>query len=64
MSDDETPLRNEPSWMEGLNDVGEVIEGINHALERPERFTSAHLSALAGELQETARRYGVYEPLD
>ena len=50
--------------MEGLNDVGEVIEGINHALERPERFTSAHLSALAGELQETARRYGVYEPLD
>lgn len=64
MSDDDAPIWNEPPWLAGFNDVGEVIEGINIALQRPERFSSDHLTALAKELQEVARRYGVYEPLD
>jgi hypothetical protein len=65
MTDDsEPPIWNEPLWLAGLNDVGEVLEGIKIALERPERFTSEQLSALAQELQEAARRYGVYEPFD
>jgi hypothetical protein len=34
------------------------------ALERPERFTSTHLTALAREIEAVAVRYGVYEPLD
>ncbi len=55
---------NEPPWLAGLNDVGEVIEAINRALERPERFTSEHLSAVAVDLAEVALRGGVYEPHD
>jgi hypothetical protein len=64
MSDDEAPIWNEPEWMAGLNDLGEVIEAINRALQRPERFTSHQLSSLAGELQKVARRYGVWDPHD
>jgi hypothetical protein len=64
VADDEVPIWNEPEWMAGLNDVGEVIEAINVALQRPERFTSDHLTSLANELADVARRHGVFEPLD
>jgi hypothetical protein len=49
---------------EGLTDLGEVFEGIRSALDRPERFSSETLTALAQEIEAAARRYGVYEPLD
>jgi hypothetical protein len=51
-------------YLAGLNDLGEVLEGIQIALDRPDRFTSEHLSALANEIAAVAERYGVYEPLD
>jgi hypothetical protein len=37
---------------------------INMALERPERYSSETLTALAKELEAAAVRYGVYEPHD
>lgn len=63
-NDDDAPIWHEPPWLEGLNDLGEVLEGIQIALARPERFTTEQLQALAREVQGAARRYGVYEPLD
>jgi hypothetical protein len=48
----------------GLNDLGEVLEGIQNALEKPERFTSETLSRLAREIEEAAQRHEVYEPFD
>jgi hypothetical protein len=63
-SDDDAPIWREPPWLEGLNDLGEVLEGIQIALDRPERFTTEQLQALAREVQDAARRHGVYEPLD
>lgn len=63
MDEQESPY-NEPPWIEGVNDLGEVIEGIQLALRRPERFSSEQLSGLASEIQDAARRYGVYEPID
>jgi hypothetical protein len=63
VDEEENPHQESP-WMEGLNDLGEVIEGINIALGRPERFSSEQLSSLAREIQDAARRYGVYEPID
>jgi hypothetical protein len=62
-NDEESPY-SEPPYLEGLNNLGEVIEGIRLALQRPERFTTAHLQRMAHELEEIARRYGVYEPLE
>jgi hypothetical protein len=64
MADDEGPIYEEPPYLEGLNDLGEVLEGVQVALGRPERFSSETLSALAGEIAAAARRYGVYEPFD
>jgi hypothetical protein len=29
--DDDVPIWNEPLWMEGLNDLGQVLEGITNA---------------------------------
>jgi hypothetical protein len=63
-NDKAAPIWHEPPWLEGLNDLGEVLEGIENALSRPERFTSEQLAALAHELQAAARRHGVYEPPD
>jgi hypothetical protein len=60
----EPPIWNEPPWLAGLNDLGEVLEGIRIAIDRPERFTSEQLTALADELRDAAVRYGVFEPLD
>ncbi len=54
----------EPPWLEGLNELIEVLEGIEIALEKPERFTSETLVELAREIEEAARRHNVYEPLD
>jgi hypothetical protein len=54
----------EPPWLEGVNDLGEVLEGIQNALEKPERFSSETLSRVAREIEEAARRHGVYEPFD
>jgi hypothetical protein len=62
--EDEAPVWSEPPWLEGLNDLSDVLEGIHIALDQPERFTSEQLTALAREVQEAARRHGVYEPLD
>jgi hypothetical protein len=63
VDDEENPYQ-EPPWMEGVNNLGEAIEGINIALARPERFSSQQLNDLAREIQDAARRYGVYEPID
>jgi hypothetical protein len=54
----------EPPWIEGVNNLGEVLEGIRLALDRPERFSSEQLTSLAGEIQAAAQRHGVYEPID
>jgi hypothetical protein len=62
--DEEQNPYNESPWIEGVNDLGEVIEGIQLALRRPERFSSEQLSNLASEIQDAARRCGVYEPID
>ena len=64
MENNDAPLWNEPPWLDGLNDLGEVLEGIQRALRKPERFTSEQLSALAREVQEAALRRDVHEPLD
>jgi hypothetical protein len=63
MADDESPYY-EPPHLEGLNDLGEVLEGITLALQRPERYSSDELSALAREIEAAARRFSVYEPID
>jgi hypothetical protein len=63
MAEDDSPYQ-EPPHLEGLNNLGEVLEGIQRALERPERFSSAALTALAKEVEEAAVRHGVYEPHD
>ena len=63
MDDEQNPY-NEPLWIEGTSDLLEVVEGIQLALRRPERFSSEQLSSLAQEIQEAARRHGVYEPID
>jgi hypothetical protein len=64
VSDDDAPIWNEPPHLAGLNDLGEVLFAINMALERPERYSSETLTALAKELEAAAVRYGVYEPHD
>ena len=64
MVNNEEPPYTEPQYLEGLNDLDDVIDGIRIALQRPERFTTEQLQALAQEVQEAARRHGVYEPLD
>jgi hypothetical protein len=61
---DKQPPYEEPPHLAGLNDLGEVLEGIDIALDRPERFTSEHLSALAKEIEAVAARFGIYEPAD
>jgi hypothetical protein len=63
MGEDEPPY-SEPPHLEGLNNLGEVLEGIQIALQRPARFSSETLTALARDVEEAARRHGVYEPLD
>jgi hypothetical protein len=63
MPTDESP-HYEPPYLEGLNDLGEVLEGIQIALQQPARFSSETLTALAKDVEETAKRHGVYEPLD
>jgi hypothetical protein len=60
---DESPYK-EPPWLEGLNELLDVLQGISIALDRPERFSTPQLLTLANELQELARRHGIYEPLD
>jgi hypothetical protein len=57
MGTEEPPYR-EPLWLEGLNELGEVLEGISIALDRPERFSTPALSALAKELEEVAGGMG------
>jgi hypothetical protein len=47
-----------------VNDLGEALEGIQNALEKPERFTSETLSRLPREIEEAAQRHEVYEPFD
>jgi hypothetical protein len=54
----------EPPWLEGLNELTEVLEGIEIALDKPERFTSEALAQLAREIEEAARRHNIYEPHD
>jgi hypothetical protein len=63
MTDDDAPY-SEPPWLEGLNELTEVLEGIEVALDKPERFTSKALAQLAREIEEAARRHNVYEPHD
>lgn len=55
---------NEPPWIERLNELGEVLERVTLALRRPERFSTEQLQSLAGEIRESAKRRGVFEPID
>ena len=64
MTDEQPSPYHESHWIEGVNELGEVLEGISIALDRPERFTSPHLVAMAAEIESVAKRYGVYEPID
>ena len=63
MTDDDAS-ESVPPRLEGLNDLTEVLEGIENALDKPERFTSDALAQLAREIEEAARRHNVYEPWD
>jgi hypothetical protein len=63
MTDDDAPY-SKPPWLEALNELTEGLEGIEMALDKPERFTSEALAQLAREIEEAARRHNVFEPLD
>jgi hypothetical protein len=51
MTDDHARYSEAP-WLEGLNELTEVLEGIENALDKPERFTSDRLAQLAREIEE------------
>lgn len=51
MTEDEAPVWEEPPYLVALNDLAEALEGIQIALDRPERFAPETLQALAEEIQ-------------
>jgi hypothetical protein len=61
--DERSPYR-EPAHVEGLNELINVLEGIQVAIRSPEGFATSTLTTLAREIEDAARRAGVYEPLE